>query len=190
MTWLHKTHSLFAEIQNITVLLKRAPMNIKFRWSLHETFHNPAEPGLNFYLGKKESSSHFSAEVSSYYHWSIMLMIKEALGRKMINGILIYQAQMTDDWLDSKARKVTPLKLFLSSLSKWKNMKGPVRVKIIISMQLSVCSPTRRRDIKRQEARVWLPGHYLTTAFGWHHPTLHTIAGALVGTRCVAGITS
>ena len=66
----------------------------------------------------------------------------------------IYQAQMTDDWLDSKGRKVTPLKLFLSSLSKWKNMKGPVRVKIVISMQLSVCSPTRGGDIKRQEARV------------------------------------
>ena len=88
MTWLHNTHSLFAEIQNITVQLKRAPMNIKFRWSLHETFHNPAEPGLNLYLGKKESSGHFSPEVSSYDHWSIMLMVNEVLGRKVINKIL------------------------------------------------------------------------------------------------------
>ena len=47
---------------------------------------------------------------------------------------------MTDDWLDSKVRKVTQLKLFFPPFQIGeKNIESPVRVKIIIYVQLSVC---------------------------------------------------
>ena len=37
----------------------------------------------------------------------------------------IYQAQMTDDWLDSKVRKVTPLKLFFLPIKMEKKYEEP-----------------------------------------------------------------